>query len=269
VDVNRRLVKSGTGGADRSLIGWLTDRLFGVRCLLCHAPLSGGVPICPGCHHDLPWNRHPCPRCAMPLPAGSAATCGHCQSEPPPWDAAWAPLRYLDPVDRLITDLKFRQRLEAGRLLGLLLADSLRQQLAGRAAPEVVVPVPLHPDRLRQRGYNQGVLLGRWLEREGVTLDRRHCRRIRATAAQSRLDRAARRANLRNAFDLRPAGWRHVAILDDVLTTGSTAGEMARLLRRSGVERVEVWVVARAGLDRVAGAVESVRLPEVGDGSKG
>ncbi len=236
-------------------LDWLADRIFGVRCLLCHEPLPAGLPICPGCRDELPWNRNPCRRCAIPLPPGSDL-CGHCQTTPPPWESAWAPFLYRDPVDRLIVDLKFRRRLEAGRLLGGLMAEALHRRSRLQEWPEVVLPVPLHAARLRERGYNQGALLGRWLRRAGLAVDQGACRRIRATRAQSRLSGDERRANLRDAFALRQPRWQHVAILDDVLTTGSTAAEMARLLRRHGVAQIEVWVVARAGIYSVRGVGE-------------
>jgi ComF family protein len=118
--------------------------------------------------------------------------------------------------------------------------------------PEVLLPVPLHPARLRERGFNQALELARPLARRfdrPLLIDA--VRRIRATPPQTGTDRGARRRNIRNAFALhRPLPWRHVAIVDDVMTTGSTVAELARLLRRNGVERVQVWVAARAQRDR-------------------
>lgn len=173
-----------------------------------------------------------------------ALICGACRRRPPPFFATTAALRYAEPADRLILDLKFRGRLPAARLLGTLLAEAV----ADAEPPEALLPVPLHPARLRERGFNQALELARPLARR---LDRPlpidAVRRIRATPPQTGVDRHGRRRNIRNAFALRrPLPWRHVAIVDDVMTTGSTVAELAGLLRRNGVERVQVWVAARA-----------------------
>ncbi len=114
--------------------------------------------------------------------------------------------------------------------------------------PELIVPVPLHPLRQRERGFNQASELARPIsQRLNVQFDARLCRRIRATADQTELDARARRRNVRRAFEVSGSiRLRHVAVLDDVLTTGSTANEMARALKRAGVETVEIWAAARA-----------------------
>jgi len=210
-------------------------------CLLCGA--SGAV-LCAGCRNDLPRLGPACRRCAAPLHAGEV--CGPCQRRPPPFDAAFAAFRYRPPLDHLLRQAKFHQRLECADLLGELLAE----QLAGRPEPlpEAILPVPLHPRRLWRRGYNQALELARPVARRlDLPLSPHLCRRIRATPAQSGLPAAARRRNLRGAFTVGhhplPS---HLAILDDILTTGSTVGELAQTLRRAGVRRVEVWAVARA-----------------------
>ncbi|HEY5791083.1 MAG TPA: ComF family protein, partial [Gammaproteobacteria bacterium] len=149
----------------------------------------------------------------------------------------------------LVTGLKFHGQLAGARLLGGLLAE----QLAGDPGPwpQALLPVPLHPRRLRQRGFNQALELARPLARElGLALLPDACVRRRDTAAQSGLERAARRRNVRGAFALpRPLGLHHVALVDDVMTTGQTLEALARVLREDGVEQVEVWCVARAGLE--------------------
>ncbi|WP_338055823.1 ComF family protein [Sulfurivermis fontis] len=158
-----------------------------------------------------------------------------------------APLLYRPPLDWLIQGFKFNQRLPPGRLLGQLLAQHLAGQII--TPPELIVPVPLHPARLRERGYNQALELARPLARRfGIPLAHGLVRRVRATATQSLLPAGERRRNVRGAFALRrPLAARHVAIVDDVIATGSTVAELARVLRRAGAERIEVWAVARAG----------------------
>jgi len=214
------------------------------RCLLCGDAGAGGLDLCAACAAELPRNTSCCARCALPLPS-PVALCGGCQRKPPPWDAAWAPFRYGWPLDRLEARYKFGRDLAAGRTL----AELWRRLPPPATRPGLILPVPLHRARLRQRGYNQALELARPLGRVlDVPVQHDRLLRLRATAAQTELDAAARRRNVRGAFVLRegaalPA---HVALLDDVMTTGATLAECARVLRRAGVERVEVWALARA-----------------------
>ncbi len=219
--------------------------LYPSTCLLCGAPGADGLDICPACLRALPWNLVSCACCAAPLPA--AGLCGQCLHHPPPFDAALAPLLYRPPLDWLVQGFKFNQRLPPGRLLGELLARYLIAR--GEPVPGLIVPVPLHPARLRERGYNQALELAQPLARRlDIPLAQGLVQRTRATATQSLLPADERRRNVRGAFTLvRPPCVKHVAIVDDVIATGSTAGELARLLRRAGAERIEVWAVARAG----------------------
>ncbi|HET6431531.1 ComF family protein [Dyella sp.] len=217
-------------------------------CLLCGAAGDQGLDLCRACADELPRNRSCCARCALPL-ALPAALCGRCQRKPPPWDATWAPFRYGWPLDRLESRFKFSRELAAGRTLQALWQREPRRL----ALPELIVPVPLHRARLRQRGYNQALELARPLARAlGVPLRHDLLLRARATAAQSELDAVSRRRNVRGAFSVRagvalPA---HVAVLDDVMTTGATLAECSRVLKRSGVKRVDVWALARAPASR-------------------
>lgn len=204
------------------------------------------MDLCADCATELPRNAHCCQRCALPLPI-SAPLCGRCQRKAPPWDAAWAPFRYAWPLDRLETRFKFGRDLAAGRVL----ATVWQQEARSIDLPQLILPVPLHPRRLRERGYNQALELAKPLARAwGVPCRRDLLQRVRHTDAQTGLDAVARRRNLRRAFVLRenvtlPS---HVAVLDDVFTTGATLAECARLLKRAGVTRVDAWALARAPL---------------------
>ena len=230
---------------------WLVDSardlqlaVFPTRCLLCGARGSGDRDLCDGCAADLPRNRVCCSRCALPLKL-AAALCGECLKREPPFASTFAPFEYAHPLDLLLVRLKFARNLAAGRVLAQLALDAFAE--SNVAVPQAIVPVPLHRERLRERGYNQALEVARPLAR---TLDiplRELLARSRATSPQSDLDARARRRNLRGAFapvttDL-PA---HVALVDDVMTTGTTVRECARTLRRAGVQRVDVWVIARA-----------------------
>lgn len=236
-------------------LSFVRSRFLPERCVLCGAAGAAGRDLCAGCAADLP-RLHPtqgeaCRRCAAPLPPSSAGVvCGRCLRRPPPHEAAVAAFRYEPPLSRLITELKFHQRLHLARLLGEELAEAVAAVLAhgGEEPPQVLVPVPLHRARLRERGYNQALELARPVSaRLGIPLAPSLCARIRATSAQTDLPAGRRRANVRGAFRANDCtGIRHVALIDDVLTTGHTVAELARVLKRAGVRRVEVWGCARA-----------------------
>jgi ComF family protein len=214
------------------------------RCLLCGAAGNHDIDLCAGCAAELPRNRSCCARCALPL-ATPALMCGECLRRAPPWDAAWAPFRYGWPLDRLESRFKFGRDLAAGRVLsGLWQGEPCPVGL-----PQLLLTVPLHRSRLRQRGYNQALELARPLARElGVPLRHEVLQRLRRTDAQTELDALGRRRNVRGAFAMHPGIELpvHIAILDDVMTTGATLAECARVLKRAGVQRVDVWALARA-----------------------
>lgn len=228
----------------RPLAGALQRFVLPCRCLLCGAAGDDGLDLCRPCAAELPRNQACCARCALPLPQ-AAALCGQCQRRPPPWDAAWVPFRYAWPLDRLESRFKFGGDLAAGRVLSSLW---LRESPPAMV-PTWLIPVPLHIGRLRERGYNQAIELARPLaSRLGPSLQLQALIRTRATPAQTELGALARRRNMRGAFIARAhTTWpAHVALFDDVMTTGATLSECARVLKRAGVKRVDVWALARA-----------------------
>ena len=212
-------------------------------CLLCGA-LRSEAGLCGSCREDLIPNGPACQRCALPLPR-EGRLCGACLQRPFPLERCVALFRFQPPLSDLVHRLKFRQQLVVARLLGGMLAAHLAPL---QQRPELIVPVPLHPRRLRERGYNQALELARPLARHwGIALAPRLCRRVRATAAQTELDLRQRRRNLRHAFQVcGEVTGRHLVLLDDVMTSGSTLAELARSLRRAGAARVDAWVLARA-----------------------
>lgn len=220
--------------------------LYPAHCVLCGGEGSGDRDLCGDCFAELPWNRHPCPRCAVPLPADAdTPLCGECLRRLPSWDEARSPLAYAFPVDKLVQQFKFAGELATGRLLGGMLADFLA---AGSDRPDCIVPVPLHPSRLRERGFNQAMELARPISKRLKTEVRIDlCERTRATEVQSRLDAAERRKNLKDAFAVTAdVQGMHLALLDDVVTTGATMEELSRALRNAGARRISVWSVCRA-----------------------
>ena len=225
------------------LLRWSSLCLLAPRCLVCAEQGVDGLDLCRNCRAELPWNEGACPRCALPLAAG--ADCPRCLADAPPFARAHAAFRYEFPVDRLLPRFKFHADLAAGALLATLLHWSLDPG----QRPQALLPVPLHRSRLRRRGYDQALELAKALARETrLPLLASRLRRVRSTRAQTELGAAARRRNVAGAFALAPGPPlpAHVALVDDVLTTGATAGECAHLLLDAGVERVDLWTVASA-----------------------
>jgi ComF family protein len=221
--------------------------LWPSHCALCGQAGQPGFDLCVGCEGDLPLNDHGCEHCAEPLPRDLArpALCGACLQHPPAYDACVAPFRYAFPVDRMIQGLKYRRQLYYGRILGQLLSRHVARR---DMRPELVIPVPLATARYRERGFNQARELARPLCKSlGLRLCGDLVERRRDTREQAGLDRKERLKNTRDAFALlAPLPARHVAIIDDVVTTGSTVNEVAKLLRSAGAEWIEVWAAARA-----------------------
>jgi ComF family protein len=212
----------------------LASWLFGGSCFLCRGA-AGGV-LCAPCEADLPRLAPPrCPRCALAAPRGE--TCGRCLADAPHFDATVAALEYAFPADALVHALKFRGELALAPLLAGLLSERIDSKV------DLVVPVPLSRERLKERGYNQALEIARHLGKR-VEIDL--CRRVRDTAAQVDLPFAERKRNVRGVFvvdeNLRNAV---VAVVDDVMTTGATLDEVARTLKGAGAARVVNWVLAR------------------------
>ncbi len=228
----------------------LSNSLLPPVCILCG--VVGFVTshcsrdLCLPCLQSLPWTGPQCVRCALPLSVTAVeALCGRCQTQPPAFDACLSPFHYQAPLDHLLLGLKFNGRLAQARLLGELMTQWLASVV--EVPPEQIIPVPLHATRLRERGFNQAVELARPIARYfDLPLNLHRVRRTRATPPQSDLSREERLENIRGAFDVMQPMSGSVVIVDDVMTTGSTAHELAAALLSAGAEQVEVWVCARA-----------------------
>jgi len=207
--------------------------------VLCGAHSNHGV-WCESCDADLPrLGEHHCPICALPSPQGT--TCGKCLRHAPAFDHTIAAFAYAFPLDKLIQAVKFSEQLN----LISQLADALVQNI--NILPDAIVALPLHPMRLRERGFNQSQLLAAQIARHlNVTLLNNICQRTRNTTPQSTLAWQARGKNMRKAFSCNAdLSCKHIAIVDDVMTSGASIEELARTLRQAGATQISAWVVAR------------------------
>lgn len=222
----------------------LSGSAVGHTCILCLDRDKSGTSnggFCIGCRSDLPVQGPCCVVCALPLPV--PGRCGRCQQQPPAFDRVRVAFAYEFPLNAMVTRFKYSGDKTMAYPLIAALAEHLRE---GDSRPDLIIPCPIHPQRLRKRGFNQAAIIASAL---GVALDvavdYRLCRRRQATPPQTGLNREARLRNLRHAFVLKRTPPERVAVVDDVVTTGATAHQIARVLKAGGAKEVEIWALAR------------------------
>lgn len=218
------------------------QKLLPQNCLLCTAE-AGRASLCPPCLADLPLHTLPtCPVCAYPTPL--AEVCGNCLRHPPAYSRSIAAYIYRFPLDQLVQSLKYHHQ--------FAVIDVLTAPLLARITelPDAIIAMPLHHKRLMERGFNQSQLLASHIAKQlQLPLLDHACQRIRDTTPQAALPIKERHKNIRNAFscDGSVAGKR-IAIVDDVMTSGSTLDSLAKVMLAAGATEVQCWVVARAVL---------------------
>lgn len=243
---------------------WSENKLFQVfqsPCLLCGRDGVDGKALCRSCQNELPYSglSNTCMGCALPIQSSSVKVhdqyCGRCQSCVPLWTNCVSSFDYIGPVSWMIQALKFNRQLSIAPLLGGLMAESIVGRRCSK--PDLIIPVPLHRSRLRERGFNQALELARPIAISlGVPLDYQSIFRLKASVEQSSLSAGLRMANVKGIFKCRGRNRvKHVAIVDDVMTTASTVHELSRVLLESGVEKIQVWVCARAMINKDSGFI--------------
>lgn len=228
------------------------------HCLLCGSTYRDEkgltthyLSLCAGCAGDLPRISHPCYSCALPLASSETSLCGKCLKAPPLFSRCIAPFSYSPPIQQLITGIKHRQQLSYGYLLGELLSHEIAESYKSTPQPDMIVPIPLHKLRLKERGFNQASEIAHHLGNKTF----RHGRipikpdligRSIATPNQQGLSAIERRKNLRNAFQVsQRVDGKSIALVDDVVTTTSTALEVSRVLLKAGAKEIHIWALAR------------------------
>jgi ComF family protein len=227
----------------RQLAAFVNYLLAPGLCLACGCELDNAESLCDCCGERLRRVPDPCCYCGQPNPV-TGEICPACLQNPPRWQRIIAPLQYFGPTREYLQQLKYFEAVHLAKTLCRQCLDPFRQHWP---RPEVLLPVPLHPERLLERGYNQADEIARiWSRELAIPVDLKTLTRIRATPSQSGLSAGQREDNVRQAFAYRAKHeYRHVAIVDDIVTTGSTVTEITKTLHRGGVEFVEVWALAR------------------------
>ncbi|MCZ6504194.1 MAG: ComF family protein [Gammaproteobacteria bacterium] len=229
----------------------MDDLIFAIlpgTCIICEASTHRKLDLCVKCELELPWLNNACLHCSIPLPDGNNV-CGQCLFNKPPFTRCYSGFVYKYPIDRLILDFKENQKLLIGKLLATLLLKSFPENFT---PPDLLVPIPLHKSALKKRGFNQSleiaeVLSGNW----SVPMDTRNCRRIVETTQQKSLHQKDRANNIRGAFAIEKSyQGERIAIIDDVVTTGATVTEFARLILANGAASTEVICIARTPVQR-------------------
>ncbi|PVZ63551.1 ComF family protein [Pelagibaculum spongiae] len=229
----------------QQLTQWLTN-----PCQLCLRDQSKS--ICDDCWSKLPWLEHGCGLCDLPMPASAAAgsLCAQCIKEKPPWNRAISALVYRAPIASLIGQFKYYRRFNHSRFLGQMLAQAVNKKYTDQPTPQLLLPVPLHWKRGLFRGFNQSAEVALELSKGlSIPLDCHCLRRIRSTPSQQGLEAKQRSRNLRKAFILKQklaAEVRHIALIDDVMTTGATSRELCKtILKQHPSIKIDIWTIAR------------------------
>jgi len=178
--------------------------------------------------------------------------CGSCLTKTPPFDIIHAAYLYEAPFSKFILELKFGKKLINARLLGELLAEKIVYEwYINKPLPQALIPIPLHPSRLKERGFNQALEIARPIAHQlQLPLLHSHCLRIKATLPQATLTKEQRKINIKNAFSIRrPIPYQHIAVIDDVITTGDTITAFCHLLKKAGIQQIDVWCSARPAMD--------------------
>ena len=226
--------------------------LFKSQCVLCDSKVGGKISLCSDCRAELAIVDYSCEACALPLVNNeSGSLCGQCIAQAPVADYAINLFQYISPVDYLISQMKFHQQFSVVAVLADLLKTHVNNIDLAHGFPDAFLPVPLHKKRLVKRGFNQALEIIKPLAIEKdipILLD--VISRTKETRPQTNLNKVERKSNMSGCFTLNKCPeMSHIVIVDDVVTTGATTNELAKLLKKSGVKKVGVWSLARAELN--------------------
>ena len=225
------------------------QKIFPYTCAVCKLRSDTNRDLCSVCYGELPWLIDVCYQCGQPLvDAYESVRCQKCMFSPPNFDRFCGLFHYQPPIDKLITQLKFNYKLAYGNLLGQLLLEQYSLWYKTATIPEAIIPVPLHNLRYRARGFNQvQEILRPFMRAQNIAIVDDLCIKLKHTKPQTRIGAKYRRRNLKGVFQLaRKVPYEHIAIVDDVFTTGSTIRAVSEVFRAAGVQCIDVWCICRA-----------------------
>ncbi len=217
-------------------------------CLVCDGKGVNDFDLCQRCYDNLPWIKYACQRCALPLTSSDSIVCGACSNRELSFDHAFSAFQFEGFIRDAVYQFKFNQKLNYGKLLAQLLLNQIISKKI--EIPDVVIPVPLHKNRIRSRGYNQALEIARIVSMH-VDCDFFYdaIYRNRDTSVQMELPAKQRAKNVKGAFSLKNYSGKfnnkHVCVIDDVMTTGNTVNEVSKCLKLAGASKIDVWCVAR------------------------
>jgi ComF family protein len=228
----------------RRIINSITQRWqLQALCVLCQQYHRGRFAVCEPCHTLITPLGPACRHCAEPLPDAAFLVCGRCCQKKPWVDSVFTAYRFEEPLRTLMHEFKYRQGLHLSSYFSQLMLNALPSDLY---KTDCLVPVPMHPKRIRQRGFNQSAVLTKQLSRAlKLPFSLSYCRKMTNTAPQASLNATERKKNLRGVFQAKQGSYQHITLIDDLLTTGSTANELAKTLKAQGVQQVNLWCCAR------------------------
>ncbi|MEO6118669.1 MAG: ComF family protein [Methylotenera sp.] len=222
-----------------------TKKLFQPHCLLCSSHDGSELGLCKACLSDLPWHTTlQCPQCAL---LSNGLTCGSCLNAPPHFDATQALFTYDFPVDSLLQHYKYKDMLHLADTFATLLSEKKLAHHNLTRKIDLIIPMPMHHARLKERGFNQALEIARILAKNTqIKLDYTSCQRIKLTPPQASLPLKERIKNIRGVFNCtQNLQGLNIALVDDVMTTGASLNELAKTLKKAGTAHVECWVIAR------------------------
>ena len=234
-------------------IKFILNWIIPYRCVICkqfqhdnanfieHEPI-----ICKKCISIMPYLQTGCAQCNLPIKSGEL--CGKCLTNTIYFDITYSPYAYTFPIDKMIHQLKYAGKIDLIKPLASMMASHIQQYHDKANLPELLIAVPSHPSRLRQRGFNQSLELTKHISKLlKINYLKQAIVKTKSSPPQASLSLKKRHSAIRNSFKINhKITARHVAIIDDVMTTGATASELARTLKHNGVEYVEIWCLARA-----------------------
>ncbi|MCE2594746.1 ComF family protein [Motilimonas cestriensis] len=238
----------------RKKLGQYAQCLLPLSCLLCQQGIATGL-VCHTCYQDLKQTYPHCLRCGLPLPT-TESMCGQCVRTPPKFTKLHACGLFEPPLNQLVYHLKYQKQTTYSCVLGQLMAERIHTHAAESVTinlPQALIPVPLHPRKERQRGFNQAQLIAEHCAKTlAIPWHSHWVKRVKNTTSQTQLNIKQRKRNMHQAFKVAalPAQLDHVAIIDDIVTTGATINSLCKGLQKAGVKQIEIWCICRTPTTR-------------------